>query len=1195
MQHMEERELEVKRYWNEVSDSEWYRSLRTEERLDRLQKDPKTAFYPGVLELMAKHVGDFRGKKILLPSSGDNHAAFAFALMGAQVTSADISERQLENAGQISERWNLDIEYICDDTTRLSKFGDGTFELTATAKDAGTGAEIETQDGDWWWYSSDPKVLEVANAQGSGTMTITVKGAGTAMIMAWYEPTGDNHQEIGAAMTEPITVSKRSLTVTAAGKGEIYVGGEVPTLPDGPAAGADYSLDGLVDGDSLSGVTLAYSPAADNTKPGTYAVVPSGATVKRGETDVSGNYAISYVNGEFKVKPKETQTISAADMEVTFGDTGKSIDASVTAPAEPVGSLSYAIKSGGDCIAVDATTGALTIKKAGTASVTVTASETDTCAQASKDVSVTIDKAETAPATVTASGWTYDTTERRLVYAEGAVSGGVMQYAVGDGAETAPTSGWGASIPTATNAGTYYVWYKVRGDENHNDTKAQVVKDEHEDAGVYVGKADPPGDAPGPLSATVGDLLESVKLPTAANGTWSWTEDPGRMVEHAGECYFEAMFTPKDTTNYNAIEGVYVVVNAAKGQSSVTANPKGRALTYNGGDQALVTAGTAEGGTMEYSLDGEVFTEGVPVGVGAGDYTVWYMVAGDEDHNDTEPQRVTSSIAKAAPAVTAPKARQLTYSGKAQPLVAAGSTSGGAMQYSLDGKAWSKEIPTGTDVGAYTVWYKVFGDANHNDTEAESVKVTVYKTSSSVKVAPKGLTLTHNGKPQALVTPGTAEGGTMRYSLDGKSWSEKVPTGTAAKEYTVWYKVVGDADHKDTAPASVKATIRPRTYRVIVAKTANGVVSVSPTTARAGQAVRVTAAPALGYELSAVTARDASGRAIKVTNGAFAMPASDVTVSATFLKSADPAKALVPGGSGHVQTYGDVAVKASGRGIRIGTTGESKRLEAVSVSLPAGVGGSIEYCAHVQRAGWVGWERDGSPCGTTGEARRVEAVRMRLSGAVAGTHSVWYRAHSQTFGWLGWAKDGEGAGTAGLAKRAEAVDVQVLPKGQTPAGRVAGQASFVGAAVADTHLQRVGWTGTRSALEFGTTGEARRLEALSVTLPNQPEAGGVSYQAHVQSIGWQRRVSDGDVAGTTGRAKRVEAVRLWLTGDMAAKYSVWYRAHSQTYGWLGWAKDGADAGTTGLAKRVEALDVQVLPKGQVPAGYDAGRATCVLR
>ena len=129
IQHMEERELEVKRYWNEVSDSEWYRSLRTEERLNRLKEDPGTAFYPGVLKLMEKHVGDFKGKKILLPSSGDNHAAFAFALMGAQVTSADISERQLENARLISDSWNLDIEYICDDTTRLSEFGDGTFDL----------------------------------------------------------------------------------------------------------------------------------------------------------------------------------------------------------------------------------------------------------------------------------------------------------------------------------------------------------------------------------------------------------------------------------------------------------------------------------------------------------------------------------------------------------------------------------------------------------------------------------------------------------------------------------------------------------------------------------------------------------------------------------------------------------------------------------------------------------------------------------------------------------------------------------------------------------------------------------------------------------------------------------------------------------------------------------------------------------
>ena len=130
---MEDWETEVKRYWNRVSDSEWYQSLRTEEKLDGLRKNPRTAFYPGVLELMEKHTGGFRGKKILLPSSGDNHAAFAFALMGAKVTSADISERQLENAGKISGSWHLDISYVCDNTVSLSGFEDGMFDLVYTS------------------------------------------------------------------------------------------------------------------------------------------------------------------------------------------------------------------------------------------------------------------------------------------------------------------------------------------------------------------------------------------------------------------------------------------------------------------------------------------------------------------------------------------------------------------------------------------------------------------------------------------------------------------------------------------------------------------------------------------------------------------------------------------------------------------------------------------------------------------------------------------------------------------------------------------------------------------------------------------------------------------------------------------------------------------------------------------------------
>ena len=413
------------------------------------------------------------------------------------------------------------------------------------------------------------------------------------------------------------------------------------------------------------------------------------------------------------------------------------------------------------------------------------------------------------------------------------------------------------------------------------------------------------------------------------------------------------------------------------------------------------------------------------------------------------------------------------------------------------------------------------------------------KEASVVTKAPEAKTLTYNGSAQQLVNAGEATGGKLQYALGTKdaatgTYYASIPTATDAGTYYVWYKVVGDGNHNDTEPACVPVTIAEEKKD-----------EQEPTPAP-------TPTPTPGAE-------------------------------------------IVPSGSGHVQTYGDVAAKASGAGIVIGTTGEAKRLEQFTVSLPKDTDGGIEYRAHLQRAGWGDWVEGGKPCGTTNEARRMEAVQMRLTGALAKTHAVWYRVHSQTWAWLGWARDGQAAGTSGQAKRAEAVEVQVLPQGQVPEGYVESEASYVGAVSADVHLQKIGWTGTSSALEFGTTGQARRLEAVRLSGPATPVAGGISYEAHVQREGWMPAAADGAQAGTTGQARRLEAVRISLTGEAAKEdnYSVWYRVHSQTYGWLGWAHDGQEAGTTGLAKRAEAIDVQVLPQGQVPRGYDASRAACV--
>ena len=123
----------IKAFWNETSDSEWYRSLRANEKIRSLKEKTESAFHPAVYELIRKYLPDMKGRRILLPSSGDNHAAFSFSMMGAYATSADISERQLENASAVARKLDLNIEFICDDTMKLSCIHDSAYDMVYTS------------------------------------------------------------------------------------------------------------------------------------------------------------------------------------------------------------------------------------------------------------------------------------------------------------------------------------------------------------------------------------------------------------------------------------------------------------------------------------------------------------------------------------------------------------------------------------------------------------------------------------------------------------------------------------------------------------------------------------------------------------------------------------------------------------------------------------------------------------------------------------------------------------------------------------------------------------------------------------------------------------------------------------------------------------------------------------------------------
>jgi uncharacterized protein YjdB len=130
-----------------------------------------------------------------------------------------------------------------------------------------------------------------------------------------------------------------------------------------------------------------------------------------------------------------------------------------------------------------------------------------------------------------------------------------------------------------------------------------------------------------------------------------------------------------------------------------------------------------------------------------------------------------------------------------------------------------------------------------------------------------------------------------------------------------------------------------------------------------------------------------------------------------------------------------------------------------------------------------------------------------------------------------------------------------------------------------THVQSYGWQSyvTNGGMS-GTSGEAKRLEAINIKVSGDSKLG-IQYTTHCQDYGWLPWSSNGEMNGTEGEAKRLEAIMIRLTGTNKDNYDVYYRVHAQDYGWLGWAKNGAPAGTAGRSKRLEGIQIVVVPKG----------------
>lgn len=131
------------------------------------------------------------------------------------------------------------------------------------------------------------------------------------------------------------------------------------------------------------------------------------------------------------------------------------------------------------------------------------------------------------------------------------------------------------------------------------------------------------------------------------------------------------------------------------------------------------------------------------------------------------------------------------------------------------------------------------------------------------------------------------------------------------------------------------------------------------------------------------------------------------------------------------------------------------------------------------------------------------------------------------------------------------------------------------------HIQNLGTQEAVSEGETaGTTGENLRMEALWVNLNNQTGiSGSIQYKAYIRDRGWESDWhNSGEMSGTTGEAKALEAIQIRLTDGLTNQYDIYYRVHIQGIGWMNWSSNGNPAGTVGYDLQLEAIQIKLTPK-----------------
>ena len=375
----------------------------------------------------------------------------------------------------------------------------------------------------------------------------------------------------------------------------------------------------------------------------------------------------------------------------------------------------------------------------------------------SKDIVVTVQTANISASLITPptaqENLTYTGQDQALITAGSVTDYGTMQYSLTENGT------YSQDIPTGTDAGAYTVWYRVIGDENHNDT------------------------APASVAVRIGKKPLTITGVTAASKPYDGTTNAG--------------ITSVTFDGVNLNRGTDYTVTASFDDASA-----------GNGKNVTATVSLMEQTAKNYALEQSSFpTTGSIIKAAAPDFTKETALT---IVNDCE--KTYTVTLPALPTLKTPKEYgALTYEIGEIKLNDGYYTSGAKVENGkLTLPIQKNDVATTGSVGTATVVIK--------STNYEDITLTVNISAKNKRIptvtAPTVNTLTYNGAEQALVAAGKTTGGTMLYRLDDSEWSEQLPTAKNAGEYTVWYKVQGNTEYANVAEQNVTVTVAKKSVTV---------------------------------------------------------------------------------------------------------------------------------------------------------------------------------------------------------------------------------------------------------------------------------------------------------------------------------------------------------------------------------------------